>query len=270
MNILTERYGRRRLPTLFRTGPLPAQTKAFTLIELLVVIIIIALLAAMLLPVLAKAKMRATGTQCINNEKQIMYAYKMYIDDYKGNFPYDVQGGGSPNWIAGMEDYSGGPGDTDITDLTDGHKAQLGPYVLKQAGIFKCPADKSCEFGSRGRPRIRSISMNQAIGYNGAGNTTGAGGWLPSDVSNYGHGQSTVLYKVYFKESDLGQPSPAKLFVFIDDNPDDINDASFCIQEPYNSTTAWIDMCSKLHGNSAGLSFMGACGNTRMAKSPVS
>ena len=241
------------------TGRRAARPNAFTLIELLVVIIIIAILAALLLPVLNRAKLRATGTGCMNNEKQIMYAYKMYTDDYQGRLPYNVQGGGSPNWITGNLDYAGGAGDTDTTDLTVASKAQLGPYVMKQAGIFKCPADKSCEFGNSGRPRIRSITQNQAIGFNlnnGVASTSGCGGWLPSDVANYGHGQSTVLYKCYFKESDLGRPSPAKLFVFADEDPDTINDASFAFQEPYNSTTAWVDMPSKLHGNSVGLSFM--------------
>jgi prepilin-type N-terminal cleavage/methylation domain-containing protein len=239
-----------------KTGQASAEANAFTLIELLVVIIIIALLAAMLLPVLANAKLRATGTKCMSNEKQIIYAYKMYVDDYQGRLPYDVQGGGSPNWIAGSEDYNGSAGDTDTTDLTDSSKAQLGPYVLKQAAIFRCPADKSCQFGTAGLPRIRSISMNQAIGYNGAGNTSGCGGWLPSEVSNYGHSGGTTLYKVYFKESDVTRPSPSKLFVFADEDPDTINDASWAVQEPYGTTTIWVDMPSKLHGSSEGLSFM--------------
>ena len=239
-----------------RTGQAPAKTNAFTLIELLVVIIIIALLAAMLLPALTRAKMRATGTQCMNNEKQIIYAYKMYVDDYQGRLPYNVQGANTPNWIAGSMDYNGGAGDTDRTDLTDASKAQLGPYVMKQAAIFKCPADKSCQFGSAGLPRIRSIGMNQAIGYNGAGNTSGAGGWLPSEVANYGHGSSATLYKVYFKESNVTAPSPSKLFVFADEDPDTVNDASIAVQEPYGTTTIWVDMPSKLHGGAEGLSFM--------------
>src|SRR5882762_827663 len=60
-------------------------TRGFTLVELLVVIAIIAVLIAVLLPVLSRAKKAADMVTCAANQRQIMTAFMMYVQENKGN-----------------------------------------------------------------------------------------------------------------------------------------------------------------------------------------
>src|SRR5690242_4714429 len=73
----------------------------FTLIELLVVIAIIAILAALLLPALARAKLKATNAACLNNQKQLLLGFIMYADDNADKMIYSNPSPGQPANIGG-------------------------------------------------------------------------------------------------------------------------------------------------------------------------
>lgn len=112
------------------------RARGFTLIELLVVIAIVAILAAILFPVLARAKSEAKKTACINNLNQLGKAILLYMESYDDVFPHALDASDKfrpqiwwqhPDWQARIANM---PLMSEV----------LQPYLQNKA-VFQCPSD---------------------------------------------------------------------------------------------------------------------------------
>ena len=210
----------------------PCANLGFTLIELLVVIAIIAILAAMLLPALGKAKLKATLTADRSNQKQIVTAMLMYAGDYQDAIMASIDSSGSALNGGGYYLASALPAGTpvDVAErqtLTQLQTSPISPFLGKAMKVFHCPGDlryKKLAVGSG----WAYATYSKADGMNG-------GGW---------HGQKP------FKKFGAVKV-PAKSMVFIEEaDPRGYNNGTWVMDQ-----TGWVDPFAIFHGTSSTFSF---------------
>lgn len=207
---------------------------AFTVLELLVVIGVIALLAGLLLPALNRTQARAHGTVCANHLRQLQLSWQMYVDDHQGRMPENYADLSTGVWRSSTNSWTGpssAPHDPDDVMIRQGSLFRLG--YLRSTAVFRCPADDASVLDRSGRAldlvRSRSYGMNGSFG---------------------GREQEA---QVVFDRENLGY-SPAKVFLFIDEHEDSIDDGHFLVWPVPDDR--WVNLPADRHDGSGVLSFV--------------
>jgi prepilin-type N-terminal cleavage/methylation domain-containing protein/prepilin-type processing-associated H-X9-DG protein len=209
----------------------------FTLLELLAVITTIGILAAILLPVLNRAKIKAERASCQSNLRQLDFAWYMYYNDNNGLLTECYPTAGSTSnpeaWVQGNMQVAAEAVNPEL--IRQGKLYQYNQTV----GIYHCPTDQGVTINGKVTPTVRSYSMNGFLGGRPAGAVT-----LPPNAGNY---------MVFVKETDIRRPSDT--WVFLDEDERSINDGFF-MTDPAGGI--WYDlpaMSLHRHGFSYGIAF---------------
>jgi len=225
------------------------------------VLAVVALLGLMILPGLARTKADSRGFHCLNNNRELNRAWRMWTDDNNDLLLY-ASHGDIPNsqrvWLISEMDFTSNPKNWDVqVALKPG---PMWPYCGTNASIWRCPSDESYVLvNGQPKPRVRSYSMNFYLG-GFAGSDQGSPLFSP--------------YRLYLKSSDITEPSPDRLFIFLDVRYDAINWESFIVRmdgySPSNPTLhKWdADRPGFYHDGAATFSYADGHGEIRRWQDP--
>ena len=218
----------------------------FTRSDLLTVVAGTCVLAALALPAIGSTRSRSNQEVCSENFRALMRATQLYADDHRDEFPmvihggeaaaasvinYSLQSGSSYRpWATGWLTFDTSTQNTNIAFLVDSRYAVLANYT-RDAKLYKCPSDTLMNPNQRRRgwtARVRTYSANIAVG---RGNKAANDSLIKAE-------------KLFAKLSDIDRPSPANLFVFLEEHPDSINDVAFSSSQ---TRRRWIDMPAAFH-----------------------
>jgi prepilin-type N-terminal cleavage/methylation domain-containing protein/prepilin-type processing-associated H-X9-DG protein len=212
----------------------------FTLVELAVVILIIGILAALFSTAFSNTKSKGQRVACLNNLRQLQWAWRLYIDDNEDVLPLNRTVDGPLNdrffgrrnspdsWVGGSPKE-----DTTPINIVTG---SLYPYTGKAVAVYRCPADRSTVIGRKDILRTRSYSM-----------------------SAYLNGDDEGLDpRVKTHEAELINPSTDRIFVFIEEHEASAWLGAFRVLPKDRSTfTAgtWTSTPSSRHNQGCNLTF---------------
>jgi len=190
--------------------------RGFTLLELLAVIATIAILAALLLPILSRAKIKAQRTNCFSNLRQLGIAWGMYGADNN-----DALVASDPDrpevWVQGNMAKA-----NEATDVNLIREGKLFRYA-QNAAVYHCPADEGKTISGQKVATVRSYSMNAFMGARDPDLPP-----VPSSADGY--------VPFFAKDSEIRRPS--EMWVLLDEDERSIDDGFF-IADPVG--TVWFN-----------------------------